>query len=183
MPIGGAGEYAFLFLCSRILCIHLIFWCAQCVHSITQLTGSTVIIAEFIVATEWTRKSNPLPFSSSWLAQRTHSLFTIGSQHQPLPSHWSSWGCCLVTSEAHIFEKGSGCLLQHFNRRSETATYTHSHSKAHTHSEDTTECTQATHWLSCSTCWYWRWHLRVLNWDNLPTGSKRRNIGRLRDQR
>lgn len=32
---------------------------SQCVHSITQLTGLAVIIAEFLVATEWSKNINP----------------------------------------------------------------------------------------------------------------------------
>lgn len=48
-------------------------------------------------------------------------------------------GCCLVTSEAHIFEQCSGCLLQHFYRQSAewdnlTHTHTHTHIQEHKHS-------------------------------------------------
>lgn len=85
------------------------------------------------------RNRPPLPLSASWLAHRTHSLFAIGSRCQPLPSHWSSWSCCLVTSEACIFEQSSGCLLQHFFftecslRHPHWLTHTHSRTHTHTH--------------------------------------------------
>lgn len=157
--------------------VHLVYTfnllCTQCVHNITQLTGSTVITAEFIVATEWTKKTNPPPIFC--LMTGSQNLF-------PPPDWFPTWtppiplvllGLLPGYIRSSYIWAEPWMFTAAFHRRTETTTYTHSRSRAHTHLEDTTECTQATHWLSCLTCWYWCWHLKVLNWDNLPTGSKK----------
>lgn len=117
-----------------------------------------------------------LPLSASRLAHTTPSLFAVGSQLQPLPSYWPSRGCCLVTSEARIFEQSSGFLLQHFYRQSaEWDDLAHSHrhtfknTLSHIVQEDTKGCTLVIFLLCCSTCWCWHWHLKVLNLDNQAT--------------
>ena len=118
-----------------------------------------------------------LPLSASRLAHITSSLLTIGSQLQPITSHWSSWGCCLVTSEALIFEQSSGCLLQHFYRQSaewDYLTHSHTHTEKHklTHAPVQRTPQYAPWWHSWSAARPAGTDPKVLNWDNRPTWYK-----------
>lgn len=107
-------------------------WCKTPVEPacvITQCTGLAVITAELWSTLCGPKNHPPLPLSVPPLAHRSLLQAAIGSRRQPLPSHWSSRSCCLVTSEACIFEQSSGCLLQHFLQSAPSHTHTHTRTR------------------------------------------------------
>lgn len=138
----------FVLLCYCELCVYGCVYVCACVHD--TIHWATAITAEFMVITDRTKKMYLLPLSASSLAHTTPFLFTIGFQLQPFPSHWSFCGCCLVTSEADIFEQRSGCSLQHFYRvESETALQTHTLQKTNTYPHRFQRTPRHAHWGYC----------------------------------